>query len=129
MIFCLCWNLRLLTKLKYLEGFWFLLERIFLKIIFLHGEIFEFSYFFFCLKILLNVNGKAKVSHTFCILGRVRRPVYVHLSTQLLSNPPGGLICLLCPNRDWSFCFVKVHPMHFRLQKMVHKLRSYGPQS
>jgi hypothetical protein len=26
---------------------------------FLHGEIFEFSSFFFCLKILFNVNGKA----------------------------------------------------------------------
>jgi hypothetical protein len=27
--------------------------------IFLHGEVFEFSWFFFCLKILFNVNGKA----------------------------------------------------------------------
>jgi len=32
----ICW-----LVLKYLEGFWFLLED-FLKIIFLHGEIFEF---------------------------------------------------------------------------------------
>jgi len=38
----------------------FLLED-FLKIIFLHGEIFEFPSFFFCLKVLLNVNGKATV--------------------------------------------------------------------
>jgi hypothetical protein len=37
----LCWNLRLVAELEYLEGFWFLLEE-FLKIIFLHGEIFEF---------------------------------------------------------------------------------------
>ncbi len=36
-------------------------ERIFLKIIFLHGEIFEFPYLLFCLKILFNVNGKATV--------------------------------------------------------------------
>jgi len=43
----------------------FLLED-FLKIIFLHGEIFEFPSFFFCLKVLLNVNGKATVWHTPC---------------------------------------------------------------
>ncbi len=40
----------------------------FLKIIFLHGEIFEFSYFFFCLKMLLKVNGKVTVWHTPCCL-------------------------------------------------------------
>jgi hypothetical protein len=35
-----------------------------LKIIFLHGEIFEFLSFFFCLKIFLNVNGKGhSVTH------------------------------------------------------------------
>ncbi len=44
----------------YLEGFWFFLED-FLKIILLHGEIFEFPSFFFCLKIIFNVNGKAMV--------------------------------------------------------------------
>ncbi len=33
----------------------------FFKIIFLYGEIFEFSLFFFCLKILFNVNVKATV--------------------------------------------------------------------
>ncbi len=32
-----------------------------MKIIFWHGEIFEFPQFFFCLKILFNVNGKATV--------------------------------------------------------------------
>jgi hypothetical protein len=42
------------------EGLWFLLED-FLKIIFLHGEILEFSSFFFCLKILFIVNGKVTV--------------------------------------------------------------------
>jgi L-lactate permease len=41
-----------------LKDFLFLLEE-FLKIIFLHGEIFEFPYFFFCLKIVFHVNGKA----------------------------------------------------------------------
>jgi hypothetical protein len=40
----------------YLEGFGFLLEDL-LKIIFVNGEIFEFPSFFFCLKILFNVNG------------------------------------------------------------------------
>jgi len=35
----------------------------FLKIIFLHGEILEFPKFFFCLKILIYVNGKAIVTH------------------------------------------------------------------
>jgi hypothetical protein len=44
----------------YVEGFWLLLED-FLKIIFLLGEILEFSSFFFCLKILFNVNGKVTV--------------------------------------------------------------------
>jgi hypothetical protein len=34
---------------RYLEGFWFLSED-FWKIIFLHGEIFEFPWFFFCLR-------------------------------------------------------------------------------
>jgi hypothetical protein len=36
--FGLCWDLRLVTELWYVEGFWFLL-----KIVFLHGEILEFS--------------------------------------------------------------------------------------
>jgi hypothetical protein len=40
------------------RNFLFLLED-FLKIIFLHVEIFEFPQFFFRLKILFNVNGKA----------------------------------------------------------------------
>jgi hypothetical protein len=30
-----------------------------MRIIFLYGEIFEFPSFFFCLKILLNVNSEA----------------------------------------------------------------------
>jgi hypothetical protein len=45
------------------------LEDFFLKIIFLHGEIFEFSEFFFCLQILYNVNGKGTVWHTPCSFG------------------------------------------------------------
>jgi len=46
------------------------LEDFFLKIIFLHGEIFEFSEFFFCLQILCNVNGKGTtVCHTPCSFG------------------------------------------------------------
>jgi hypothetical protein len=42
------------------EGFRFLLDDFFffLKIIFLHGEIFEFPKFFVCLETLFNVNGK-----------------------------------------------------------------------
>ncbi len=55
--FGLCWNLRLV-----LEWSWRILVsfgRIFLKIIFLHGEIFEFSQLFF-----LNVNGKVTMWHT-----------------------------------------------------------------
>ncbi len=42
-----------LIGLFFNEDFW--------KIIFLYGEIFEFPLFFFCLKILFNVNGKATV--------------------------------------------------------------------
>jgi hypothetical protein len=39
----LCWNLRLvIIELKHLKGFWILLEDfLILKIMFLHGEIFE----------------------------------------------------------------------------------------
>ncbi len=47
-----------------MKDFWFLLEE-FLKIILLHGEIFEFPYFFFCLKVLFHVNGKATHSVTY----------------------------------------------------------------
>jgi hypothetical protein len=43
-----------------LVGFWCRLEVI-LKIMFLDGETFEFPSFFFCIKILFNVNGKAIV--------------------------------------------------------------------
>jgi hypothetical protein len=32
-----------------------------MKIIFLHGKIFEFSEYFFCINIFINVNGKATV--------------------------------------------------------------------
>ncbi len=34
-----------------------------MKIIFLHGDIFEFSSLFFCLKIFFNVNGNHNVTH------------------------------------------------------------------
>jgi hypothetical protein len=61
MIFWLVLKLEISYRdIIFVEGFWFLLED-FLKIIFLHGEIFEFSSFFFCLKILFNVNGKVTV--------------------------------------------------------------------
>jgi hypothetical protein len=64
MIFWLVLKLEISYRvIIYLEGFWFLLEN-FLKIIFLHSEIFEFPQFFFCLKIFFNLNGKAKVWHT-----------------------------------------------------------------
>jgi len=43
MIFWLVLKLeRLVIELQYLERFWYLLEN-FLKIMFLHGEVFEFS--------------------------------------------------------------------------------------
>jgi hypothetical protein len=51
-----------------LKDFGFLLED-FLKIIFLHGEIFEFSKFFFCLKIIpFNVNGKVSLRDFLVLL-------------------------------------------------------------
>jgi len=54
---------RVINILKY---FWFLLEDFFGRfIIFLHGE--SFPYFFFCLKTLFNVNGKATVWQTSCL--------------------------------------------------------------
>jgi hypothetical protein len=34
----------------------------------LHGKIFEFSEFFFCMNIFFNVNGKATVLYTPCNL-------------------------------------------------------------
>jgi len=55
---------------RYLEGFWFLWED-FRKIIFLHGEIFEFPWFFFCLKVHVNVNSKATVWHNLCFVCQV----------------------------------------------------------
>ncbi len=59
MIFWLVLKLEISYRvIIYLEGFWFILEDV-LKIIFLHGEIFEFPSFSFCLKMLFNVNGKA----------------------------------------------------------------------
>jgi hypothetical protein len=66
--FGLCWNLRLVLELCYLEGFWFLFRGIFFqRLSFWHGEIFEFSSFFFCRKILFNVKWqKATVWHTPC---------------------------------------------------------------
>jgi hypothetical protein len=42
-------------RILYLEGWWFLLED-FWKIMFLYGEVFEFSRFLFWLKILFNVH-------------------------------------------------------------------------
>jgi hypothetical protein len=51
-----------------LKDFLFLLED-FLKIIFLHGERFEFPQFFFCLKILFNIIGKGNsVMHPLFLL-------------------------------------------------------------
>ncbi len=38
----LCWNLRLVIELWYLERFWFSFKGFFLRIIFWYGEIFEF---------------------------------------------------------------------------------------
>jgi hypothetical protein len=63
MIFGLCWNLRLVTELWYLEGFWFLLEGFFEDCILTWWNIW-ISIIFLCLKIFLNVNSKATVWHT-----------------------------------------------------------------
>jgi hypothetical protein len=61
MIFWLVFKLEISYRVIInLVGFWFRLED-FLKSMFLDGEIFEFPSFFFCIKILLNVNGKAIV--------------------------------------------------------------------
>jgi hypothetical protein len=65
MKFCLVLKLeircRVIISLKDFGFFW----RIFWRFgIFVHGEIFEFPLFFFCLQICLNVNGKATVWHT-----------------------------------------------------------------
>jgi hypothetical protein len=46
-----------------------------LKIIFLHGEIFEFPSPF-ALKIIFNVNGKATVCHTPCYRWGYPAPAY-----------------------------------------------------
>jgi len=68
---------------------------------FLHGEIFEFSEFFFCLKIRVNVNAKATVRHNPCfhLLDGGYYALYVY---SLLLQRRGILItrmtlnCLLC---------------------------------
>jgi hypothetical protein len=88
------WNLRLVTELWYVEGFWFLLEG-FLKIIFLHGEVLEFPWFFFCLKILLNVDGKATVWHTPCCF-------LCDISCRRWASVFGFLVCEPFDSK-WSF--------------------------
>jgi hypothetical protein len=62
MVFWLVLKLEISYRvINILKDFWFLFEDL-LKIIFLHGEIFEFPYiFFFHIKILFHVNGKATV--------------------------------------------------------------------
>jgi hypothetical protein len=101
------WNLRLVTELWYVEGFWFLLEG-FLKIIFLHGEVLEFPWFFFCLKILLNVDGKATVWHTpYCFL--------CDINCRRWASVFGFLVCEPFDSK-WSFS---------RLQHFVWRLLYY----
>jgi len=57
----------------------------FLKIMFLHGEIFEFPSFFFCLKIFFNVNGKAALRHSPCfIVSHCNPPNHLMLHVMLV---------------------------------------------
>jgi hypothetical protein len=56
MIFWLVLKLEINHRVIIFEGFWFLIEDI-LKIIFLHGQKFEFQKVFCCFKIFLKVNG------------------------------------------------------------------------
>ncbi len=51
-----------------LEGFWLFFTGFFLRLYFMHGEIFEFPSLFFCPKILCNVNGKATHCDTPLVL-------------------------------------------------------------
>jgi hypothetical protein len=52
----LCWNLRLVIELWYLEGFWFLLEDFFWKFYFCMVKYLNFHNSSFAFKILFNVN-------------------------------------------------------------------------
>ncbi len=51
----------------------------FLKITVMRGELFEILWFFFCLKIGFNVNGKATVWHTSCFIFVVKNHQMVTL--------------------------------------------------
>jgi hypothetical protein len=69
MVFWLVLKVEISYRVIISSQFWFLLED-FLKIIFLHGDIFEILQFFFCLKILFNVNGKATMLPTFSFIAK-----------------------------------------------------------
>jgi hypothetical protein len=58
MIFWLVLKLEISYRVIIFLRIWGFFLEDFLKIIFLHGEIFEFPKFFLCLKICFNVNGK-----------------------------------------------------------------------
>jgi hypothetical protein len=83
MIFLLVLKLGISYKVKLSWRILVSFRRIFLKIIFLHGEIFEFPSFFFCLNTLFNVNCKTTVWHTPCFLGGGREWELTNLSNLL----------------------------------------------
>jgi hypothetical protein len=114
--FGVCWNLRLIIELWYLEGFWFLLKDFF--------KGFFFGRFFFCmvkylkflnssfrLKILFNnVNGKATTWHTPCYIPlqvALLHSSYLSMARQKLEN---------CKNFTWFVCG------HSELGCAVHRI-------
>jgi hypothetical protein len=87
-----------------------------LKIIFLHGEIFEFPSFFFCLKILFNVNGKASVTHL--VLLWCKHEAFVAPPPPPPRPPPKGKNMCKC-ELFWALCCKQKFPSQRCITKVV----------
>jgi len=115
----------------------------FLKIIFSHVEIFEFPWFFFCLKILFNVNGKATLWHTPCLFVTLSCPkpwrpqqVGVHGHGPLVMFRPvvGELWNIWKKKCYWKFNKIKTKISRnwgilLILLETAKRVRSYGGMS
>jgi len=118
--FDLCWNLRLVIELSYLEGFWFLIEDVFEDYIFAFENIWV-STILFCLEILLNVNGKATMWHTPC--WDVYELVAVNFENILLSNLHNNFFgCFL-----WSWTLPKPITLPNTLRDWRHAYQCRWP--
>jgi len=110
-------------------------QRIFLKTIFLHGEIFEFPYFLFCLKIFFNVIANCILySHTYYYQHMSFSTTLQHKKTHLIINSSIdirfdwlSLIIFSLYNKSqllMLFCYFYNRPTQFFLIFLFNKNRS-----